>query len=203
VDTFSELSQFRALARELLPGSGDCPFVVEAKQKETVLLRHFSGGRDAAYVVISKQRNEKPSANDVSVMIRYAPFVEGTTIIYDATAETMQGKARPFVCRLSHPWIRVYAVMPFQVEDISLRSDSRRMSVAFLDAGRERIAAALPFELRLVDAGGQVLSAEYRSTDRSGHFTCDAARARRAIVRSLLSGREESLKLESHTGPRD
>jgi hypothetical protein len=204
VDAFFDSRQFRALASELRPGMGDCPFMADSVAEKQVSLSHFSGGRDAKYVVVSRNVGGKDSPENLAIQIGHRPFVEGTTIIYDATAETMQGKARPFVCNLqSSQRIRVYAVMPFQIEDISLRSAGRRFMVEFVDARGQRIAAALPFQLRLVSAGGEVLSVEYHSTDRRGYFACDAGRASRAIVRSLLTGSEESLTIEPHTAPRN
>jgi len=204
IPDLSDNKSLVALSKELRPADDECPFVVDAAAALHVSLLHFSAGRDATYVVVSRNVGGKDSPENLAVNIGYRPFVEGTTIIYDATAETMQGKARPFVCNLhSSPRIRVYAVMPFQIEGTSLRSEGGRLSVELLDARGERVAAALPFELRLVNASGEVLSAEYHSTDRAGHFSCEAVRAGRAVVRSLLTGREESLTLEPRTAPRD
>ena len=204
MDALFDSRQFRALARELRPGTGDCPFVVDSVGAKHVSLSHFGGGRDATYVVVSRKLDEGISLDNLAVSIGYRPFVEGTTIIYDATAESMQGKARPFVCNLhSSQRTRVYAVMPFQIEGISLRGVGGKLSVEFLDARSDRVAAALPFELRLVNASGEVLRAEYHSTDRRGHFSCDAGRARRAVVRSLLTGADESLTLEPRNALRD
>jgi hypothetical protein len=204
VDVFFVSRQFRALASELRLGTGDCPFVVDSAAEKHISLMHFSGGRDASYVAVSRELGGPGSDDPLSVNIGYRPFVEGTTIIYDATAETMQGKARPFLCRLpGSQRQRVYAVMPFQIEGILMRAGNGRWSVGFVDARGELVEAALPFELRLVNEAGERLSAEYHCTDRGGRFSCDVARASRLIARSLLTGCEQSLTLEAHNDLHD
>jgi hypothetical protein len=197
-----EVARLKMLAHELRSDDSPCPFVVDEDAAHRVTLPHYSGGRDATYVFVARKWNGRLPLPDVSVTIRYSPLVEGTTIIYDVTDEQLQGKARPFVCSLGRKMIRVYAVMPFQVEDISLHStgDSshREIQVAFLDARQQTIQAALPFELRLVAASGKTLLTEYRATERSGRFSYSPEAdivASKVIVRSLLTGRDASLTL--------
>jgi hypothetical protein len=197
-------SRWKALLPELRANRGSCPFVVDAQAAKHVALSHLSGGRDAMYVVVARKPNGQSPLPALAVMIGYAPFVEGTTIIYDVTDETMQGKARPFVCDLGRRMERMYAVLPFQVEETSIRcqgtSEDRRLEVAFLDGRRQRIQAALPFELRLLNPDGATLMAEYVATDRHGRFSRpmpsrSIATATTATVRSLLTGRERSITL--------
>ena len=203
MNAFFDLPQFKSLANELRPGTDSCPFVVDRSTAKYVSLSHFEGGREAIYVLVSRKLDSEESSRHLAVTIGYRPFVAGTTIIYDATSETMQGKARPFVCHMyPSQRARVYAVMPFQIETISVRAVKRQLNVEFLDARGERIAAALPFELRLFNAAGKVMSAEYQSTDRGGRFSCDPATASRATVRSLLTAREESFTLEPRSALR-
>jgi len=199
-----EVTRLKMLARELRSDDSPCPFSVDEGAARQVTLPHYSGGRDATYVYVSRKWDGRIPLREVAVTIRYPSFVEGTTIIYDVTAEIMQGKARPFVCNLDRKMIRVYAVMPFQVERISLRASGARgrpeVQVTFLDARRETIQAALPFELRLIGASGKTLLTEYYATDRSGQFSykpeADMA-ASKIIIRSLLTGREESMVLSA------
>jgi hypothetical protein len=197
-----EVARLKMLAHELRSDEEPCPFTVDEGAARQVTLPHFNGGRDATYVFVARKWDGRLPLHDVAVTIHYPPFVEGTTIIYDVTDELLQGKARPFVCNLGRKMIRVYAVMPFQVENISLQatgdSGHRQVQAAFLDARHETIQAALPFELRLVGASGKTLLTEYRSTDRSGRFTYTPEPempASRAVIRSLLTGREESIAL--------
>src|SRR5262245_60147915 len=200
---FPELSEvnqrLQPLLRELRRDGSPCPFMVDQDAATRVALSHYSGGRDANYVLVSRKWDGKNRLPDVEVAIRYAPFVEGTAIIYDLIDETMQGKARPFVCNLGQRSGRIYAVLPYQIEETALcvkaSGGGRHLRVAFLDARGEPIQAALPFELRLVGAD-EALVTEYRATDRMGQFSywLDAnSSANKVVVRSLITGRQESL----------
>jgi len=192
-------TKLKPLAHELRPDRGPCPFVVDAFDAQRVALPHYSGGRDATYVLVSRKLTGEQPPSDLAVTIRYAPFVEGTTVIYDLTDETMQGKARPFVCDLGDGTIRMYAVMPFQIESIHIRLEPSTsppsLVVAFLDARGELIQAALPFELQITDSAGHEHTKQYRSTDRSGRYTSKMlpANVRNCAIRSLLTGREQWL----------
>ena len=202
-----------ALERELRTDEGECPFVLEEVAAEGTAVRHFSGGRDATYVLVSRA-----AGTATQVTIKYAPFVEGTTIIYDATGETMQGKARPFVCDLTKGAKRVYALLPQQIETIALRTErvdeGVKLRVAFLDACGQAIQAAVPFELReldyrrrehqasLIDERGRVfdISRKHLSTDRQGSYvelrkSLPGFRPMQftAIIRSLLTGQEQAV----------
>jgi hypothetical protein len=176
------------LSRELRAGEGECPFVVRPPHDATVKLAHFSAGRDAAYVVVEADKLAK-------VTIGYRSFVEGTTLIYDVTDETLQGKARPFECKLDSKHPRVYALLPVQIEVTQVVLRGRRLHVEFQDARGERIEAALPFQLTHNSANGKDC-AYYFSTDRDGRFVREISDADRdellsVRVRSLLTGREE------------
>jgi hypothetical protein len=195
-----ETGRLKALSQELRPGSGPCPFVIDEEAAELVSLSHFNGGRDVAYVVVARQPAYQ-SESRLAVTIRYAPFIEGTTIIYDATEETMQGKARPFVCKLGELACRVYAVMPVQIEETAIQLDrigsDQRLRVAFCNACGEVIEGTLPFELQLVDSSGVVRHDQQCATDRRGRYQMASAPGdtEKVIVRSLLTGREATLPL--------
>ena len=138
--------RLKALERELLADPGRCPFVIDQHAAKWIDLRHFSGGRDASYVVVSRKSSGfcAPSGS-ILATIQYARFVEGTTIIYDATDETLQGKARPFVCDVTRPPARVYALLPMQIEEIVIAAkglgEAAEIQVAFHDARGEAIEA--------------------------------------------------------------
>ena len=197
-----EFGRLKALLNELRPGSGPCPFVVDGEAAEFVFLTHFSGGRDVAYVAVARKLDLEGERGQ-SMTIRYAPFVEGTTIIYDATEETMQGKARPFVCKLGELACRVYAVMPIQIEETAIQLDrigsGQRLRVAFCDAGGEVIEGALPFELQYVDSSGVIGNRQQCATDRRGRYqmTPVSGGAEKVIVRSLLTGGVASIPLRA------
>jgi len=188
------------LERELRPDDSPCPLVVLEPSAAAIRLTHFSAGRDATYVVIDDARYSSANITTASVTIGYAPFIEGTTLIYDLTDETLQGKARPFTCELGRSGRRVYAVLPVQIETIRIRLHRQQIEVEFHDALDERIEAALPFQL----------TANGGNTKRFGTYVCTAARDGRftqavpaafgdapweIAVRSLLTGREERIKL--------
>jgi len=182
-----------ALARELRAGEGDCPFVVRKPHEATVKLANYSAGRDASYVVLEA---DKPA----TVTIGYAPFVEGTALIYDVTAAAMQGKARPFKSELNSKHPRVYALLPVQIEVTQVVLRGRRLHVEFQDASGTRIEAALPFQLTLNSAKGKD-RAYYSSTDRNGRFVRETSDADKGdmlsvSVRSLLTGCEERKALQ-------
>ncbi len=202
-ELFEINKRLKPLAQQLRASGGPCPFVVDRQALKFVTLPHHSAGRDATYVHVSRKWNGKLPLADLSVTIGYAPFVEGTTIIYDLIDEMMQGKARPFICNLGRQFVRAYMMMPFQIEATDLQIEGpageRRLNVGFSDARGETIQAALPFELRFTEANGNPFLTEFCATDRKGQFSrslpSEAGSGERAVVRSLLTGQEESLTL--------
>jgi hypothetical protein len=201
-----EIAEFnkrlKPLIHELRADSRPCPFVLDASDTKRIALSHYSAGGDATYIHVSRKWDGTQPPADLAVIIQYAPSVEGTTIIYDLIDETMQGKARPFVCNLGRQFIRAYMLLPFQVEEIVIRTegagDRRHFQVAFLDARSETIQAALPFELRLLGDDGKALRSEYHATDRQGRWSREAesfADASKIVVRSLLTGEEQTIRL--------
>jgi len=192
--------RFKPLFRYLRPGEGECPFVVDDNAAKQVAMSHHSVGRDATLVQIGRKWGLQLPPADLAVTIRYAPFVEGTTIIYDLMDETMQGKARPFVCDLAHHFARMYLLLPFQVEQTSIAVDGsgekRKIEVSFLDARQEVIQAALPFELRIHDSTGKLLSSTFAASNRLGRFSFEVPPdSARIVVHSCLTGRDETLTL--------
>jgi hypothetical protein len=192
--------RFKPLFRYLRPGEGACPFVIDGSAAKRVAISHHSAGRDATLVQIGRKWDGKLPLNDLAVTIRYASFVEGTAIVYDLMDETMQGKARPFVCDLTHRLSRMYMLLPYQIESASLglREDDKRrvLRIGFTDARGEIIEAALPLELRVSGATGKLLSATYAATNRLGQFDCELPdQCRSIVVRSCLTGHEETVRL--------
>jgi hypothetical protein len=187
------------LERELRPGDGPCPFVVLDPPSANIRLTHFSAGRDATYVMIDDARDMSANRNTASVTIGYAPFVEGPTLIYDLTDETLQGKARPVSCDLCRNGRRVYAVVPVQIETIRIRMRRQQIEIEFHDALGERIQAALPFQLTASGASRDRIE-RYACTTRDGRFAQDIPDSLGAapwtiVVGSLLTGRAEHATL--------
>jgi hypothetical protein len=189
--------RLKPLWGQLRPADTPCPFVVNDDAAKHVELLHGSAGRDAIYIWVSIKWDGGLPLEKLLVTIRYAPFIEGTTIIYDLIDETMQGKARPFDCDLSGLG-RDYMLLPCQIERILIAvrddGDNRIVDVAFLDARNEIIQAALPFELTTLDSSGKALESYFATTNRNGKTHRKLpARCSRTIVRSLLTGSEESV----------
>jgi hypothetical protein len=172
--------RLHALWKELEGGKGECPFILDGADEREISLRHYDGGRDATYVYVWLQGifSSQPGTVvapkvDATVKVRYPAFVAGTTIIYDATAEAMQGKARPFVCDLTKRALRVYALLPYQIEAVDARAEVKdgnvHLRISFLDARGEIIQAALPFERHFITPKGTGLR-EYNVTARNGVF---------------------------------
>jgi hypothetical protein len=192
--------RFKPLFRQLRPGEGACPFVIDEQAARRVTMSHHSAGPHATLVQIGRKWDGELPLDDLRVTIRYAPQVEGTSIIYDLMDETMQGKARPFVCDLRHRFARMFMLLPFQIESTSIRlrhEETRRVArIEFLDGRGEAIEAALPLELRVSEASGNVLSSRYAATDRLGRLDYELREQESSIlVRLCLTGQEQSATL--------
>lgn len=196
-----EINQrFKPLMHELRPPAGMCPFIADGPDAKYVAVSHYRAGRDATCIHVARKRDSSAPFADLAVTIRYAPFVEGTAIIYDLLHETMQGKARPFVCDLAHRFLHIYMLLPLQIEKTSMRiegaTENRAIHISFLDACDEIIQAALPFELRIIDSNGNVQHSSFASTNRQGHFTRELAPLSSTVqVHCCLTGHDESLRV--------
>lgn len=207
-DAQAWLARFGGLIGNIKSADGPALFVSRAGAASRVVIEQFDGGRDAQYIVISR-KVEQPSLDRLGIlealppreMIGFLPQVAGTDIIYDLTDETLQGKARPFVCDLTIQCSRVYAVLPVQIETIALTSiaapEGRAAQLEFRDARGERMQAALPFHFR-AEAEGEELKAGYYATERNGRFhfsnklLADLPAGSQLFVRSQLTGRVEN-----------
>ena len=184
------------------------PFVVKEKAAKDVELLHYNGGRDARYVFVNALSESFGTDVGRSNVTIDPKNIDGTTIIYDVTAEALQGKARPFVCDLKTTPTRVYAIVPYQIEDIDLRVEKNefgdvRVHVAFLDARGERLQAALPFARWLTNSRGSDYSQTYWTTDREGLYSHwlswgpgYGGTSWTVSIRSLLTGRTKSVRFE-------
>lgn len=194
--TLEKLNErLQPLFKHWQPGSGPCPLVVAAKTARRVSLQHYSGGTDIEYVVVSPKTAANLPDQTLTITLGYAPHVPGTALIYDATSETMQGKARPFNCELQPAAPRIFALLPFQIEGavaaIDTHPNHRQYNIRFIDGRGEPIHGALPLEILPAAASKQPTTPRFLSTDRSG--TCRVllnapASVQRIQVRSLLTG---------------
>jgi hypothetical protein len=205
-------SPLEPLWRKLRSSMEDCPFIVQDAGAKNISVEHFDGsGRDVKYVSIHHHPpDDENPANGAYVKVAYAPFVAGTVIIYDVTESTLQGKARPFYCKVTEKRPRLFAILPYQIESIQLAAapvmGKVQFEVFFADARGEAIQAVLPFEIRYVDGKGETRLSEIRVTTSEGrHVDSDDYRWHKApgrwtvIVRSLLTGREQSQQFDLPT----
>lgn len=178
-------------------------FVSQSAEASRLIITQLDGSRDAKFLLV---RAGQSASNPLRETIGYRPEVAGTALIYDLSAETMQGKARPFACELSRGETKVYAILPVQLEAIDVRIESNEKSrilrVEFHDARGERLQATLPFHLRVEGPDGKPLLESYYVTNRDGRFAsqpqllADAPAGSRVVIRSQLTGNDKSLLLE-------
>ncbi|MEX2027444.1 MAG: hypothetical protein WEH44_09085, partial [Pirellulaceae bacterium] len=178
----------------------------------------ISGGRTAKFVVVFPREvppNWKPGFQETLV---YSADVAGTDLIYDLTGEFLQGKARPFVGDFRELPLRVYAVLPFQLERIFLAAQQQvqiaegkgsegkfelPLRLRFLDGRGEPISARLSYHLQVRHSGSDHASGAYLTTppeaetSKSWYVPIKPLAGRWTLaVRSLLTGDEATLPFE-------
>jgi hypothetical protein len=209
--------QFARDLRAALGDRGHTLLVVKEGARSRLILSQWDGGRDAKYVLVQRDFRWPPGSprprGPIRVTLGYLPQVAGTDLLYEVTSETLQGKARPFVCDLGDRGCRIYAILPVQIEGIALAVRPQKdpaLSVAFCDARGQRLQAALPFHVRVSDAAGQTVSEQFASTDREGRYDQplklpgDPIRGSYSVaVRSLLTGREATTLVRKPGAPQD
>jgi hypothetical protein len=175
-------------------------FVPQGANAELVRVHQFDGGRDVTYIVVA-QRQQAESGKGPRVTIGYLPEVDGTSIIYDLTDETLQGKARPFECDLTRRGLRLYALLPVQIETIALaitKQPDPTLTIEFQDARSARLEATLPFRLRFTgNANKRGTDGGYSSTELHGRKSVPVPSGTGVLsVTSAATGREERMNYE-------
>lgn len=193
-------SRFGTLSRIVRADRRSNLFVPQGAKAELVRVHQFDGGRDATYIVV-EQRQKSESGKGPRVTIGFLPEVDGTSLIYDLTDETLQGKARPFECDLSRRGLRLYALLPVQIEKISLSITKRpdpMLTIEFQDARGARLGAAMPYRLRVLDSARIGSTSGYSSTELHGRKSIPLPSGTGVLsVTSAATGREESVKYEN------
>ena len=176
------------LEKHLQADDRRCPFVIKGAAASDFALQSFRGGRDAVYVTVAKT-----SPDAINPEIHFADDLDSTSLIYDATAGCLQGKARPFVCDLTAIDSRIYVVLPYQIEGIAsaIEQSARAvLEVWHVDASEAAIPAALPFVLAITDARGET-KVGYRSTNHDGRrheqLPAPESNTRKIAIKSLLT----------------
>jgi len=201
--------KYTALRKQLRPSDGEPLFVPRAAEASRMRLLQFEGGQDAKYIVATRADANFGIAQPLRETIVFAAAVKGVEIIYDITAETMQGKTRPFTCDLTGVKSRVYALLPVQIEAIAvndrLHQDQLFIRTSFLDASGTRMHAALPFEATVISAAGNERAHTFGCTEANqgvaeSRLTISGLKLGRrfqVVVRSLLTGYDQRVTVEN------
>ena len=197
--------------------SRDAAIVPQSGAKSRLATVEIDGGRDAKFVVVYVRDVPADWRPGVQETLTYGRHVAGTDLIYDLTGEFLQGKARPFVADLRELPLRVYAVLPFQIERIDLAAQQRveipaesksggaliPVRLRFLDGRGEPISARLPYCAAFRDPGGDLASEWCSFTqpeqELPKHICLPIPRPDgrwTLTLRSLLTGDEAALPFE-------
>jgi hypothetical protein len=112
-----------------------------------------------------------------------------TDIIYDCGEERLHGKAKPILCDLSAAPLRVFAVVPTQVERLVLGRPGGRAAIGAADASGRVIAARLPFQVTLMTRGAP---AHYNASTDSGWLDLSFATALATTAETTSSAADAS-----------
>lgn len=167
----------------------------------------LSGGKDVELVLVRAKRDSQGKDRAVRETLTYRQNVAGSDLVYDLTGEFMQGKARPFDCDLREQPARLYALLPFQVEGLTVIAKQQgrtvSMAVEFRTALDRRVVGTLPCHAVLKTPNGKVAWERYLATSKDGALNAAAELPPEAprgkwllIVRSLLDGKEVTLPLD-------
>lgn len=168
----------------------------------------FVAGKDVEIVLVGAKKGSDGKPLKVKSILTYRQDVAGSDLVYDLTGEFMQGKARPFACDLQTQPARLYALLPFQVESMSVdaRSKSGRvvLKVEFRNGLDQRVRGALPCHAELRMPDGKVAWEKYLATSTDGTLTATAelppgvaAGKWLIVVRSLLDGKLVTLSIDA------
>jgi hypothetical protein len=190
-------SRFGSLSRIVAADQRPALFVPRGPAAELVRVHQFDGGRDAKYLVVI-QREVARRCKGPRATIGFLPEVPGTAIIYDLTDQTLQGKARPFDCDLTSRALRLYALLPVQIEEIAVFMSSGqapKLKIEFRDATGKRLEAALPFRLQFHNRPRVGSKSTFGTTELNGQYVEQLRPGQGEIaVISTATGREQSIE---------
>lgn len=188
--------------------------VPTAGKRSMLICTSFEGGKDVELILVRARQDASGNTPAIRETLTYREDVAGTDLVYDLTREFMQGKARPFVCDLSKLPARVYALLPFQIESLSVtllgqngtaagQGSGIEFTVEFLDGLGKRAAGVLPCHVELRKPDGSSAWQRFLATSPEGILTAEAALPRDAaagkwslVVRSQLDGKQVTLPVE-------
>src|SRR6185436_14803457 len=165
------------------------------------------GGKDVEIVLVRATRGLDEKPRSAKETLTYRKDVAGTDLVYDLTDQFMQGKARPFDCDLRKQPARLYALLPFQVENLAAvarqQQDKITIDVEFQNALSKCVEGSLPCHAELRTPNGKVAWERYLATSQEGKLTATAELPQKfphgkwsLIVRSLLDGKVATLPIE-------
>jgi len=192
----------------LLPEHGDSS-ALEVRQKT------LPGA--VRYVVVSRKNvpasDSSDSANRLREWLWPTTDLPATDLVYDCTEELLHGKAKPILCDLSRLPLRVFALLPTQLERLSVRAQQQvavgsrcQWEVVGTDASDRRIAGQMPIVVSLVDPHGKSIRDQFFLTTPTGDLRGSLPAASLAttgdwtlVVRSQLNGLETRVPI--HVSP--
>ena len=213
-DSLSELGQnFANRFGELLkiaaanPKPPEAALISATAERSLLTCEGFVGGKDVEIVLVRAKRDLDGKVLAVKETLTYRKDVAGSDLVYDLTGEFLQGKARPFDCDLRNEPARIYALLPFQIENLAVVARQQpgkvTIEVEFQNALGKRVKGALPCHAELRTPDGKVAWERYLATSKEGTLTAAAELPPKSphgkwslIVRSLLDGKEVTLPVE-------
>ncbi|MFO0903551.1 MAG: hypothetical protein U0939_11150 [Pirellulales bacterium] len=201
-----------ALLDRLFGSSPAAWLVPEQGEQSQLEVRQRQRPGCAQYLVVTRrQADSKRTASEAwREWLWPASHLPPTDLVYDVTEELLHGKAKPILCDLTRYPRRVFALLPTQLELVSLRAFQRvapggviRLKASGADASERCIAGQLPFAVELVDPAGKSIENRYLVAATDGVLRAEQPVPRDAAsgvwtlrVRSQLNGLETSLPVE-------
>lgn len=139
----------------------DAAIVPQFGKRSKLASVEISGGRDVKYVIVYAREVPECFQPGIEETLTYRRDVAGTDLVYDVTGEFMQGKARPFACDLRKLPLRIYAVLPFQVEKLDLAIQQRVQIPAVRLQDQRIFGLWLKTQVQLLDAAGEVIAGKF------------------------------------------
>lgn len=161
MDWFQRRFYFLKAALEEGKFRRDAAIVPQLGNRSKLASVEISGGRDVKYVIVYAREIPQSFQPGIEETLTYRRDVAGTDLVYDVTGEFMQGKARPFECELRKLPLRIYAVLPFQVEKLHLSIQQRVEFPTIRPRELDVFFPSLQTRVRLLDAAGEFIAGKF------------------------------------------
>lgn len=161
MDWFRCRFHFLKVALEERKFRRDAAIVPQLGERSKLASVEISGGRDVKYVIVYAREVPENWQPGIQETLVYRRDVAGTDLVYDLTGEFMQGKARPFECDLRKLPLRIYAVLPFQVERIELAAEQRPDIKLIHNEGHDAYRVSLNLRVTIQDATGSPIAGRF------------------------------------------